>query len=335
MPTARTTARDLLLAPKEVLREHIVQGHPVNPRDLEGWAYRGTSLGLPTFVERLTWKTFQKTFWRDPSTGRLLGWNVRLEQDGIDAPSRPKTRNGHPVTEWNYEVIPAQGVVTPPGFDRGLVIDYSRAPNPPGVVTLTKDPLVSLSPDDADLLIGVSYLVIAGRCLETPTYFMLEREHRITYVPFEEKGVPRVDPLRLSATERAWAEALFASLLGVGGPEGLPPFTSVDTDAFFRAFDEAPAPLVRFGLRPMLHTLVFLPVVSGFGKPFFALSVLERERFLAAAAASPRAFIRQSVVTLKTLACFAYFEDPAVRARFDAGTPLSPPSFVESLRVIR
>ena len=53
---------------------------------------RGTSLGLPALVEKLTWKTFQKTFYRDPRTGRLLGWNVRLEQDGLDAPSRPRLK---------------------------------------------------------------------------------------------------------------------------------------------------------------------------------------------------------------------------------------------------
>ena len=64
----------------------MLAGHPVDPAQLEGWVYRGTSLGLPSLVERLTWKTFQKAFWRDPATGRLLGWNVRLEQDGLDAP---------------------------------------------------------------------------------------------------------------------------------------------------------------------------------------------------------------------------------------------------------
>src|SRR5262245_37281178 len=75
-------ARDLRTASNDELRDAIVHGHPVDPRELEGWAYRGTSLGLPKVVERLTWKTFQKTFYRDPVSQRLLGWNVRLEQDG-------------------------------------------------------------------------------------------------------------------------------------------------------------------------------------------------------------------------------------------------------------
>jgi hypothetical protein len=179
-------ARSLRDASNAELRQRIVEGFPVDPRAIEGFAYRGTSLGLPRFVVALTWKTFQKTFWRHPD-GRLLGWNVRLEQDGLDAPSRPKLARGLPVTAWPYEVIRPEvirpeGVPAPRGFDRGLIIDYGRAPNPP-TQRLVKDPLVSLRPGDADELIGVSYLVIGGRCLETPTYFTLEREHPIDHVP--------------------------------------------------------------------------------------------------------------------------------------------------------
>lgn len=313
-----STARELRDASTRELRAHIVGGHPIDPAALEGWVYRGTSLGLPSAIERFTWKTFQKTFYRDPGSGRLLGWNVRLEQDGIDAPSRPKLRGGRPVTEWHYEVIEPRGVPMPRGFDRGLVIDYSRAQNPPATMRFVKDPLVALTAGSADELLGVSYAVVAGRCLETPTYFTLERERRIDYVPHEGPAARRVDALRLTATERDWAEALFAAIVATGGDDGLPSFASIDRTTFWRHFDEAPAPLVRAGLRPMVHALVFLPVVSGFRRPFFLLSEGERERFLAAASRSSSYFVRQSLVTLKTLACFAYFDDPRARERFDA-----------------
>ncbi len=175
-------ARALRTASHAELRRHIIEGHPVDPAAIEGYAYRGTSLGLPRVIELATWKTFQKTFWRHPTSKRLLGWNVRLHQDGIDAPSRPKRRRGEPVTEWNYEVIPPAGVPMPAGFDRGLVIDYSLTPNP---ITqrIVKDPLVALERDNPDALLGVSYLVVGGRCIETPTYFTLERDHVIDFVP--------------------------------------------------------------------------------------------------------------------------------------------------------
>lgn len=315
-----TTARELRDASTKELREHILHGHPVDPDALAGWVYRGTSLGLPDVVAKLTWKTFQKAFHRDEATGRLLGWNVRLHQDGLDAPSRPKTKRGRPVTEWNYEVVSPHGVPMPDGFDRGLVIDYSRGENPPGVVRFMKDPLVSLSPDSADELLGVSYAVVAGRTLETPTYFTLEREHPIDYVPYEHPPAPS-GPLRLTSVERTWAEELFRAIVPTGSDDGLLAFMSADRDAFWRCFDESTAPLVRAGLRPMVHTLTFLPVVSGFRRPFFALSDEERERFLQHASKSRAYFVRQSLVTLKTLACFAYFDDPRVRARYDGVPP--------------
>lgn len=180
-------ARRLRNASHAELRARIVAGHPVDPTSIAGWAYRGTSLGLPKVVEALTWKTFQKTFHRDPATGRLLGWNVRLEQDGVDAPSRPKRVDGKPVCVWHYEVIEPRGVPMPRGFDRGLIIDYGRSGRnaPWESVNWTKDPLVSLEAGSSDFLIGVSYAVVLGRCVETPTYFTLEREHRIDYVPPE------------------------------------------------------------------------------------------------------------------------------------------------------
>jgi hypothetical protein len=313
---AMPTARELRSASNDELREAIVDGHPIDPADLEGWTYRGTSLGLPKAVELVTWKTFQKTFHRDPDTGRLVGWNVRLEQDGIDAPSRPKLKDGVPVTEWHYEVISPEGVPLPDGFDRGLVIDYSRGPNPPGIMQTIKDPLVALNPGSADELIGVSYVAVFGRTVETPTYFTLEREARTEYVPYDHAKKPALDPLRLTDTERAWAEALFAAIVDPEPGGALPPFRDVDPAAFWERFATAPAPLVRAGLRPMLHTLTFLPVVSGYKKPFFQLSREEQDRFLASIEKSPRYFVRQSVTTLKTLACFAYFEDPKVRAAF-------------------
>lgn len=178
-------AKSLRSASKRELRAHIVEGHPIDPKALEGFVYRGTSLGLPKLAEKLTWKTFQKTFYRDEATGRLLGWNVRLHQDGIDAPSRPIVKDGRPVCVWHYEVIEPRGVPMPAGFDRGLLIDYSRAENPRfDTIRWVKDPLVALTRGNYDELLGVSYAVVGGLCIETPTYFTLEREHSIDYVPY-------------------------------------------------------------------------------------------------------------------------------------------------------
>jgi len=291
---------------KRQLRDRILGGHPVDPTALEGWAYRGTSLGLPRFVEKLTWKTFQKTFWREPSSGRLLGWNVRLEQDGVDAPSRPKLRHGVPVTTWHYEVVDPEGTPMPRGFDRGLVIDYGRGPAnaPLDTIRVTKDPLVAVEPGNTDLLLGVSYLSVGGLCLETPTYFLLEREHPITHVP---AAMHEAATAPLLAFERRWAEVLFEAVLGtsLGG---------VDTRDFWEKLETCTPPYFGPGLRAAVHALTFMPLaMPGFRRPLFALSPERRLDCVAQMHESRRTTVRQALDTVKILACFALFEDPKRR----------------------
>jgi hypothetical protein len=313
----------LLQADRATLRRLLVEGHPVDPHALEGWAYRGTSLGLPAIVERLSWKTFQKTFYRDPATGRLRGWNVRLEQEGLDAPSRPRLRRGEPITEWHFEVVEPSLAPHPPGFGRGLLIDYARGANPPGPMRTVKDPLISLDPERCDRLLGVSYAVVAGRCVELPTYFVLEREHPIHFVPgaaLRDTRTPRPRfveaPLRLTAMERRWAELLFAALLGVGADDRE---AQAGLSAFWEQFEAASPPLVQAGLRPMVLLLTFLPVGLGWGRPLFALDSAARFRFVEQASASSSFAVRQALITLKTLACLAYFEGPQIRSRYAGG----------------
>jgi hypothetical protein len=88
---------------------------------------------------------------------------------------------------WHYEVIAPHGVPAPRGFDRGLIIDYARGRNAAlDPVRLNKDPLVAVVPGSADLLLGVTYLALGPLCVETPAYFLLEREAPIAYVPYED-----------------------------------------------------------------------------------------------------------------------------------------------------
>lgn len=327
MSQVNIARHELLRANPRELRQRLVQGHPVDPRALEGWTYRGTSLGLPRAVEKLTWKTFQKSFWRDPTSGRLLGWNVRLHQDGVEAPSRPKTRkDGAPVATWFYEVTsPAEVALPrawPQGFDRGLIIDYARAPNPAlDTVRFVKDPLVALSPGNSDVLLGVSTVTLPGLCVEIPTWFLLEREAPITWVPPTVRAAAAPRPA-LWAWERRRAQALFDALLGVGGPEG-PPAASAEAQArFWRTLDGAAPPALRLGLRASVHALNLLPLLRrGFGRTFLALSPDARARCLEELEHSPRYAVRQSVATLKILACFAYFEDDEARARLGGAAP--------------
>lgn len=168
-------------------------GYAIDPARLDDHEYRGISLGLPAFVERMTWKTFQKTFHRDPETGNLRGWNVRVEQRGLDAESTPqKGKDGERVTFGHYRVVPIDPDRTPRGVKTGLLLDYGQGQNPLfDLTSAARDPLVAVNEGSVDLLLGWSYLEIGPLHLGTPSFFALEREGPLTH---------RVAPPRLRAS---------------------------------------------------------------------------------------------------------------------------------------
>jgi hypothetical protein len=165
------------------LMETLCAGHPIDPASLDDWEYRGIALGLPRFVERLSWKTFQKVFHRDPATGFLRGWNVRIEQRGFDAASVPLRRGEAPRTFGHYRVVPAAGRKLPRPCGAGLLIDYGLGGNARlDPMRPLVDPLVAVEPGTSDLLLGWTYVDLGLVRIGTPSFFTLERERRLTHV---------------------------------------------------------------------------------------------------------------------------------------------------------
>lgn len=162
------TRADLLAASRDELRALLAGGHPIDPARLDDTVYRGISLGLPAWVERLTWKQFAKAFHRDPRTGRLRGWNVRIEQDGLDRPWRTRTRRGRPWTFGHFAVVTERA---------HLMLDYGAGDN--GLLDplrVLRDPVVALHAGSVELLLGRSDLAIGPARIPTPSYFVLERD---------------------------------------------------------------------------------------------------------------------------------------------------------------
>jgi len=129
---------------------------PLDLGALANAAYRGIDLSLPAFMHRLLWQTFMKIFVADPGRGDVRGWNVRLEQTGVDGPLRPlRTRDGRARTFGHYRVRSTDGVRFPEGFSGGHFLDYRNAGNPPwDVARYTTSPLVAVNPGDMRLLLG-------------------------------------------------------------------------------------------------------------------------------------------------------------------------------------
>lgn len=169
---------------RPALAAMLAAGHPIDPRALEGFAYRGTSLGVADFIVRLSWRTFQKTFHRLPD-GRLVGWNVRAVQRGLGAPTEPmRNRDGTPRAFGYYDVVPATGRKPLIAQETALLIDYGRGGNSVFDVMRTfRDPLVALEAGSAERLLGWSYVEVGPLRISTPFYFLLEREGPIEHVP--------------------------------------------------------------------------------------------------------------------------------------------------------
>lgn len=177
------------------LANQLRTGLPVRIDQIVGWQYRGTSLGLPSWIERLTWKQFIKVFHKDDH-GRARGWNVRCHQFragfargkpasdmGASAPGKwtPKVVRSVPVTFGHFAIVEATArYALPPG---ALLLDYGAGGNGVSATVLLRDPLVALD-DRADRLLGCSLVELAGRLVPTPSYFLLERFHPVEHVPY-------------------------------------------------------------------------------------------------------------------------------------------------------
>ncbi len=174
-------ASDLWQCTNKQLRTILSEGHAILPDALAGWEYRGVALGLPEFVERLTWKTFIKAFWRDPDAAHVRGWNVRLVQTGLDGPIAFKQKNGQPFSFGPYRVT-ALPQKTPFALRDGVLLDYGLETGFFDGMHLVRDPLVALNPDDPTQLLGWTYLQLGPWQVPTPSYFTLERLRPVTHV---------------------------------------------------------------------------------------------------------------------------------------------------------
>jgi len=166
---------DFLELSRAQLAAALQAGHPIASEALANRVYRGVSLGLPAFVDRLAWKTFAKVFLRDRQRQVLRGWNLRLEQTGLEGPLVPRRRKGVDFHFGHFRVEPAAGYTMPRPLPQALVLDYGRGGNPRFDPTnAIRDPIVAVHEGSAELLLGWTYLDLGALRVGTPSYFTLE-----------------------------------------------------------------------------------------------------------------------------------------------------------------
>ena len=168
------TVDDVVRMSRRELSAVLCHGYPIDPAALDDTEYDGVSLGLPEWVERLTWKRFMKVFHRDGA--HLRGWNVRIEDGPLTEPWVKQTRGGQPRTFGHFRVVPAAGHPMPKPCDQALLIHYGLGGNLPWDATARmRDPLVAVNPGSVELLLGWSYLDLGRARVPTPSYFSLRR----------------------------------------------------------------------------------------------------------------------------------------------------------------
>lgn len=129
-----------------------------------------------------------------------------------------------------------------------------------------------------------------------------------------------------SERERRWRDALLTAVIPASALEPEQPgLAEVDTEPFWSEMERAAPPLLRLGLRVAVWVLTWAPLLLiGRARSFGRLADSEQDRLLEQASSSRWYLLRQLVMTLKAIACFAYFRAPTARRRFAPNDEVEP-----------
>lgn len=173
------TLADLLKLDNAQLHRIVARAHPLDLDAIAGRQYQGVDLSLPPIVNKILWKTFRKTFHRDPGSPVVRGWNVRMEQRGIDGERVPmRGRDGKPITFGHYHVCSAAGIAFPRGWKGAHYLDYRVAGNKPldWPANAGFCPLVAVNEGSMELLLGWEIFKIGPLAVPLPDYWALRLE---------------------------------------------------------------------------------------------------------------------------------------------------------------
>lgn len=175
---APLTLEDLMAMDARALHGVLCRGHALDPDQLAGRQFLGVDLSLPRWARKILWHTFRKTFVRDEPGGEVRGWNVRMEQHGVNGPRVPlKDRKGRPVTFGHYRVRSAEGIHFPGKWSGAHFLNYGAAGNPFwDLARLGYTPLVAVNEGSQALLLGWEVFKLGPAFLPMPLYWALRDE---------------------------------------------------------------------------------------------------------------------------------------------------------------
>lgn len=176
--TKRIELEDMLKMTKAEVAEVFRNSYPINTDAIGNSQYLGVDLSMPWWFHKFFWKTFRKTFYKDPVTGIIRGWNVKLEQTGYKFPTTAKKNGkGEELSFGHYHLLSTKGKKFPKGWQGADYLDYGVAGNPAlDMAGLGYCPLVAVNEGSADLLLGWEVFKIGNLFVPLNDYWVLKRE---------------------------------------------------------------------------------------------------------------------------------------------------------------
>jgi len=164
--------RELALAPNERLEQYMRSARGPAPESLAGYEWRGFNLSWR--VKLLGLQKFVKGFFQ---AGPVIeGYNIPVEQNGLEGPWLPKPTPANPRRYAFYTVAAVDAHGVDHLYPQAILLDYGASPrNPPGAVERRlRDYVVQPDPANADLLLGKAYFAF-GRVRLASNFFVIER----------------------------------------------------------------------------------------------------------------------------------------------------------------
>ena len=152
----------------------------VMPRaeELACWEFRGYNVNPGADLMGI--RKFKKGFYWDPGdSSSLLGYNVKVTQNGLLNPWIARLQAGEPVRHALYTIYPVRTWERDKLYPNALMLDYGKGHNPLWDPSrLLRDYLVQVSADDPDLMLGKAYLAM-GPARVFGGFFVLERYNKV------------------------------------------------------------------------------------------------------------------------------------------------------------
>ncbi|MEW6439586.1 MAG: hypothetical protein AB1640_01505 [bacterium] len=172
---ARSADRDL---------EYVMRrGGTPELEGLVGYDFKGYNLPLITQV--LGFRKFKKGFFLDEGQsvegGEISGYNMVVEQDGLDAAWTAKPSESDPRRHSFFRVYKVRHSELDSLYPAALLLNYSMGSNPLWNPARTlRDYLVQVDPANPNLLLGKAYVAL-GTLRAFPSFFVLERQNESSY----------------------------------------------------------------------------------------------------------------------------------------------------------